>query len=103
MITCPADVTVECDAVPPVGVATATDNCDGTVTVTYNGETRLNGSCADEYTLTRTWTAEDNCGNTSTCSQTITVQDNTPPMITCPADVTVECDAIPPIRSSYGY
>ena len=51
------------------------------------------GGCEDEYTLTRTWTAEDNCGNTSSCSQVITVEDNTAPVITCPVDETVECDA----------
>ena len=58
------------------------------------------GGCEDEYTLTRTWTAEDNCGNTSSCSQVITVEDNTPPVITCPVDETVECDAIPAVGTA---
>ena len=61
VLTVPGDVAVECDAVPAVGTASATDNCDGDVTVTYDGETRVDGSCADSYTLTRTWTATDNC------------------------------------------
>ena len=38
MLTVPADATVECDAVPAVGAATATDNCDTNVTVAYDGE-----------------------------------------------------------------
>ena len=35
------------------------------------------GTCAGEYSVTRTWTATDACGNTSTASQTITVKDTT--------------------------
>ena len=31
------------------------------------------GTCAGEYSVTRTWTATDACGNSSTASQTITV------------------------------
>ena len=94
-LTVPADATVECDAVPSVGEATATDNCDTDVEVTYDGEERVDGFCEDTYTLTRTWTATDNCGNETTLSQTINVQDTTKPELTIPADATVECDAIP--------
>jgi len=100
VLTVPADVTVECSAVPVVGTATATDNCDTEVTVTYEGEVRTNGSCADSYTLTRTWKAVDNCGNESTASQVITVQDVTDPVLTVPADVTVECSAVPVVGTA---
>ncbi|MBK7213939.1 MAG: gliding motility-associated C-terminal domain-containing protein, partial [Bacteroidales bacterium] len=100
VITVPANVTVECSAVPAVGTATATDNCDSDVTVTYEGETRTNGTCADSYTLTRTWKATDNCGNFATGSQVITVQDNTVPVITVPANVTVECSAVPAVGTA---
>jgi len=93
----PVDVTVECDEVPGVGEASATDNCDTDVDVKYDGEERTDGDCADSYTLTRTWTATDNCGNSTTLSQTITVQDTTKPVLTIPADDTVECDAVPAI------
>ena len=58
----PANITVECDAVPTAGTPTATDNCDTDVTITYS-ETRTDGPCVDSYTLTRVWTATDNCGN----------------------------------------
>jgi hypothetical protein len=90
----PANVTVECDAVPTAATLTATDNCD-TPTVTYN-ETRTNGNSPSNYTLTRTWTATDACGNTSSKTQVITVRDTKAPVLTAaPVNVTVECDAVP--------
>ena len=102
VITCPADVTVECDAVPAEdpGAATATDNCDPTPSVTYDGEVRIDGTCDDGYVLERTWTATDHCGNADSCTQTITVQDTTDPVISCPADTTVECDSIPAVGTA---
>ncbi|RMF68754.1 MAG: gliding motility-associated C-terminal domain-containing protein, partial [Alphaproteobacteria bacterium] len=91
----PADVTVECDAVPAPASPTATDNCDADVEITFT-EVRTDGDCPDSYTLTRTWTATDNCGNSSSLSQTITVQDTEAPVLAgVPADVTVQCDAVP--------
>ena len=51
---------------------TATDNCDLDVAIGYT-ETRTDGSCPDNYTLTRVWTATDNCGNVATATQVITV------------------------------
>ncbi|GAT62698.1 hypothetical protein, partial [Paludibacter jiangxiensis] len=100
----PADVTVECDAVPAVPTigteVTATDNCDANVTITYEGQTRSNGSCPDSYTLTRTWKAVDNCSNETTKAQVITVQDTkAPTFVNFPADVTVECDAVPAVAT----
>ena len=99
-LTIPADETVECDAIPQVGIATATDNCTAEVNINYDGETRENGDCPNNYQLIRTWTATDDCGNSTTLSQTITVQDTTAPVITVPADETVECDSIPEIGSA---
>ncbi len=88
----PANVTVECSAVPNVGTATATDNCDPTVTVTFDNESRTNGSCPDTYTLTRRWLAVDNCGNTRTATQRITVRDTQKPAFTTvPQNVTIQC------------
>jgi gliding motility-associated-like protein len=89
----PANVTVECDAVPEVGTPTATDLCDTEVSVAYQGEVRADGNCANNYTLTRTWTATDNCGNVATATQVINVVDTTIPVFTVtPQDLTVECN-----------
>jgi hypothetical protein len=91
----PANVTVECDAVPTAAILTAADNCDAAPVVTYN-EVRTNGTCANSYTLTRVWTATDACGNASSKSQVITVLDRTAPVLSAaPVNVTVECDAVP--------
>jgi large repetitive protein len=90
----PANAVAECDAVPAPAVLTATDNCN-TATVSFH-ETRTNGNCISNYTLTRTWTAVDECGNSSSRTQVITVQDTQPPVLSAaPASVTVECDAVP--------
>lgn len=91
VITCPADVTIECgDSTLPgdTGSATAVDNCDTSVVPTYSDSPA--GSCPQ--VITRTWTATDSCGNSSSCVQTITVQDTTAPSVTPPANATVECD-----------
>jgi len=85
-------ITVECDAVPAPPTVTASDNCDPLPTVTYT-ETRTNGNCLYNYTLTRTWVAADNCLNSSTFVQTINVQDTTPPTYTfVPANSVIPCD-----------
>ena len=66
--------------------------CPGNAAVVF-AETTNPGSCAQSYTIVRTWTATDPCGNVSSASQTITVDDNTAPTITCPPDITVGTDA----------
>jgi hypothetical protein len=92
----PADAMVECNAIPAAAALTATDNCDPNPTITFN-ESRTDGSCADSYILTRTWTATDHCGNHSSKTQVITVHDTTAPDLSAaPADTTVECNAVPP-------
>ncbi len=67
-ITCPPDEMYMCTDCTPVGMATATDNCDDDVEITF--EEDVMGVCP--RVITRTWTATDDCGNTSTCVQTIT-------------------------------
>jgi hypothetical protein len=95
-ITCPINVTINCEAstLPTnTGTATATDNCTDVVTNITFADTRTNGSCNDNYTLARLWTAVDSCGNSNNCTQTVTVQDTTRPAITCPVNVTINCEA----------
>ena len=92
----PADLVLECtDVVPTAPVLTAIDNCS-TATVIYN-EQRINGSCASNYQLIRTWTANDTCGNETSHIQIIDVQDTTPPVFTgeLPVDGFADCDNIP--------
>ncbi len=94
----PANVTVQCNSMPPVGNATATDGCGGPVTVAYNGQTISNILCTDRYTITRQWTATDGCGNTKTATQRITVQDTQKPNFSSvPANVTVQCSGLPAV------
>lgn len=90
----PTNVTVECNAIPTPAVLTATDNC-GTAIVTFN-QVRTNGSCPNNYILTRTWIAADDCGLITVHTQTITVQDNTPPVFveSLPARITIDCNEL---------
>ncbi len=102
MITCPPDKNLDCsDSTDPsaTGVPTASDGCSG-VTVDYDDDV-LPGSCANNFVITRTWTATDGCGNSMSCDQILTVSDTTAPMITCPGPITVECEAnVPPCDPS---
>ncbi|MDQ3015618.1 MAG: T9SS type A sorting domain-containing protein [Bacteroidota bacterium] len=102
-ITCPEHVTVTCaNNVPPVNMwsATVSDNCGGMVVKEHISDVTVNQTCANRFTINRTYRATDLCGNSSTCIQTITVNDNVPPSITCPAPVTVTCDAdVPPVAT----
>ncbi len=93
--TLPTDITSECDNVPTAATLTASDNC-GTADVTFT-ETRTDGSCANDYTLTRVWTATDECGLTTEHTQVVTVTDTTAPIFneSLPVDIAVECDSIP--------
>nr|WP_241551473.1 HYR domain-containing protein [Gramella oceanisediminis] len=97
VINCPDDITLgseegSCSASLAnieLGMATATDNCDGEITITNNapsvfplGETIV------------TWTARDEAGNTTQCEQTVTIEDREAPSITnCAPDRTISADA----------
>ena len=78
LVGVPPDLTVPCPGLPPPATPTATD-CDA-VTITL-AETRAAGRCADEATITRTWTAVDGSGNRASATQRITVVDTVPPVI----------------------
>lgn len=87
----PANVTVSCSAAVPapnVGAVVATDNCTGALTITSNDVTTP-GSCANRFTVARTYTVTDVCGNSSSQVQTIIINDQTGPVINCPNNITV--------------
>jgi hypothetical protein len=99
VITCPPDFSVECvEDVPAPAMnlteflalgGSVTDNCEGPITVTFEGDGPLSDPCGG--TIARTYRATDRCGNFDECVQTITVDDMTPPDIDCPPDDEVEC------------
>jgi hypothetical protein len=82
----PGPSTIECPATPSFATPTATDACDTSVIPTF-ADVTTPGSCPQEYSVTRTWTATDDCGNSSTASQTISVTDDTAPVIGSPVPV----------------
>ncbi|MCH2200140.1 MAG: T9SS type A sorting domain-containing protein, partial [Flavobacteriales bacterium] len=85
------DLTLECDEELPAPFAVAFDNC-GEVMIDVTAEI-IDGECANEYTMIRTYVAIDECGNSTSATQTLTVVDTTAPVFTfVPADVTYECD-----------
>jgi hypothetical protein len=89
-ITCPADITLDCNQetdTTVTGSATATDDCQATISISYTDV--LTGICPQF--INRTFTASDGCGNTASCTQLITITDTIPPTIICPPDVTVFC------------
>ena len=96
LVGVPADLEVECDAVPANDAqVSATDNCDDNPVITFTEATEQ-GDCAGSFVIVRTWIATDDCGNETSVEQRISVGDNTAPTLAgIPADETVECDAIP--------
>lgn len=95
LVGVPDDVMLECNEdLSPANVM-ATDDCDSDVEVILTEET-INGSCENEYTIIRTWTATDDCGNEVSATQTIMIKDTTPPIfIGVPDDVSVNCEGLP--------
>lgn len=92
-ITCPFNKIISCEesALPAnTGSPSTSDNC--AIGGVSNTDVRVDGTCVNEFTLNRTWTAVDVHGNASTCLQVIAVEDKKSPFITCPANVTVTCD-----------
>ncbi len=78
----PADLTLACGAtIPGAATVTASDNCAGSVNVTFKEET-IGTKCSCSYGIKRTWTAIDPCGNKAEFTQTITIIDNVGPVIT---------------------
>src|SRR2546428_11771996 len=93
--TLPGPTTIQCPASPSFTTPTATDACDPSPKLTF-ADVTTPGTCAQKYSVTRTWTAKDACGNTSTASQTINVRDDTAPTLSVAGrHGTINCPATP--------
>ncbi len=96
VLTCPADVSVECGAsteISVTGVATATNACGGEDLV-VSWEDVMSGQvdCVNLATLQRTFTVTSPAGISRECVQVITLMaDATPPEILCPPNAEVPC------------
>ncbi|MDY7110350.1 MAG: choice-of-anchor E domain-containing protein [Planctomycetota bacterium] len=100
-ITCPPDKDFQCliDVEDPAQTlaefealgGSASDNCDGEITINWLGDTDLSDPCGGS--IEREYQAEDACGNLSPiCTQTFTFNDTEAPTIICPPDETYECE-----------
>jgi hypothetical protein len=85
-----ATVTVECGGAYTDEGATASDFCEGTVSVTVGGDT-VDTDAPGDYTIT--YNATDGTNPATEVTRTVTVEDPFPPVITLNGDatVTVEC------------
>ncbi len=97
--TFPQDLTIACNTpIPAVVFPTATDNCDGQVTITLT-TTEEDGDCPQEYTIFRTFRGTDNCGNEVVETQEIHIVDEIAPVFTAGqvSQYTYECDVTIPV------
>ncbi len=92
----PLDLNLSCNDPIPFDEPMVSDNCDPTVVLIFDESTET-GSCSENRTITRTWTATDRCGNSSQVQQVINIADNEDPVfLNFPIDLTLDCgDPIP--------
>ncbi len=91
--TAPANVTINCQAsTAPANTGTFSnldDNCDPDPDVVQLPDAFIGGSCANSYTIIRTWRATDASNNSATVSQTIFVQDVEKPTFKIQSAITI--------------
>ncbi len=98
MLTCPADMTAECDIteLPPFATLDELlgaggiydDNCPhDPASFGLMSELSDAGSCPE--VVTRVYTVSDLAGNVATCQHSIVIDDFTSPVVICPADITM--------------
>jgi len=99
MITCPEDLTLECNNVNNQAIinlwldsATADDNCSD-ISVSNDFSEMLTLDCSGANGTVITFTVSDECNNMVTCTAAIFLEDNESPVImTPPSDLFLECD-----------
>ena len=93
----PSDTLIaSCSGVPPVPEVRFRENCDNDYAWTFS-EITVDSTCANDFTVVRTWEAWDQCGNRSTATQRIELRDTAAPILHgVPADVELACgEAVP--------
>src|SRR5438874_6902598 len=91
--------TIACPDTRRVSSPTASDACDASPTFTFADSTTA-GSCPQDYSVTRTWTATVHCIPTRRSCELITVHDTTAPVISgVGSPETIECPATPSFSS----
>jgi hypothetical protein len=101
-IQCPADLTLDCNALlpaPDLSAVVATDNCSLEVTVTWVADLPISEDACESVSR-RIYRATDECGNSAMCAQFIYFIDETPPVIACPGDITIDCSEQIPVTSA---
>ncbi len=92
----PADITVDCDSVPPPATPSVSDNCQDNVPLQFT-EATVGDTCGT-LQIFRAWFATDNCGNATTEQQKITVIFGAFQLVNVPPDITISCaDSPPPV------
>lgn len=94
ILTCPVNLTISCASATPApnpGSVTRSDNCTGTVVVSFAKDSITNQLCSNKKLIHRIYTGTDECLNMSRCIQVININDTIAPLITCPAGLSVEC------------
>lgn len=86
----PLGLSLSCEVPIDYEMAVAIDGCLGNVTMAVVSDT-IPGSCPQNYTIQRTFTATDNCFNESTAIQLIVVGDIVPPALTVPENYQANC------------
>ncbi len=94
-VTQPANLTVECNAIPVAINPKAISTCEGgKINFTFT-ENKIQGTCPSAFTLIRKWDISDACGNKKTAEQKVTIKDTKAPFIGSLPNITAECSNIP--------
>jgi hypothetical protein len=101
VLTNDPQVTISCDDYPnEIVYASATDNCDLDVTITF-ADAQVSGGCLLPVgAYLRLYTATDDCGNSATSEQIVTLVDLIAPVLIVPSDYTAECSDTHPMEAA---